>query len=61
MFEAYLKQFLMLSFSNLLMTALLQEDNLQHGRHVIAIPIKIWSQQKTFIFEGLVPDIKKGP
>jgi hypothetical protein len=49
----------MSSFSNLLTTALLQEDNLQHGCHVTAVPIKIWSQQKTFIFEGLVPHSKQ--
>ena len=61
MFEVYLKQFLMPSFSNVLMPALLQDGNLQYGRHIIAVPIKIWSQQKTFIFEGLVPHIREGP
>ena len=59
MLAVYLKQFLMPSFSNLLMTTLLQEDNLHHGCHVTAVPIKIRSQQKTFIFERLVPHSKQ--
>jgi hypothetical protein len=61
MFEVYTKKFPMPSFSNLLMTELLQEDYLQHGRHIIAVPIKICSQQKMFIFEGLVSHVKQGP
>jgi hypothetical protein len=58
MFEVFLQQFHMPRFSDLLMAVLLPEDNLEHGRNVIAIPIKIFSQQKTLYFEGLPPLIK---